>query len=768
MRHDGRMTSLDYDLHKLGWRAFQDLCAVIMQEVLGQTFHTFADTNDAGRDGAFHGHWSVSTDAPDNEVAPIASAGTAAVAQCKFSARQGKTLTPTMLDDEIMKVSRLHEQGLCDAYILLTNLRVTGRTEAWVRKEVAAVGVTRTLVLDGFWVCQQISKRADLRRYVPRVYGLGDLGKILDDRRLRQAQALMTRLRDDIQTFVPTEAYRRAADSVATHRFVLLLGEPACGKSTIAATLAIAALDNWGCGVRRVDSAAELVAAWDPDEPDQLFWIDDAFGGIQHDPALTDGWSRRMDQVMTAVEKGARIILTSRDYIYRDARAYLKEYAYPRLREHQVVVDVAELTTREKEEILYNHLKAGDQPRSVLQQWSPHLHQAADVVPFQPEVARRLAHRAFTARAQLSSGDELRDYVAHPVVFLADVLRELDPAKRSALACVYLAGTELAVPVTFTPALSDAVIRLGATEAEVMRAFAAIDGTFLQKAENTHGDPVWRFRHPTIREGFAAVVAEDTNAVSVFLDGLAPDELVEQIDCGGPTNRGTLVRVPSSLYPLVIPRVSIPTDSERSWLNPKAWFLQRRCSPDFLRAWAAYHVAVLPQLLNFGSYVSAVWQPQLLGLLHQAGALPEPIRRDAVNRLSELALGFDGGWLDDPICGLFSPAERAALLDRIRGEILPDIENHIRESADGYESDVEPRDRYQPAREAIDMYKRAFRDNPAVVVSLGEAMRYLEEQVDYEESDFTPSAASPLAGTAAPEASTPAGRNEFDDVADGH
>jgi hypothetical protein len=651
---------------------------------------------------------------------------------------------------------------------LLTNLRVTGRTEAWVRKQVAAVGVERVLVLDGFWVCQQISKRAELRRYVPRVYGLGDLGKILDDRRLQQARALTTRLRDDLQTFVPTDAYRRAADSLATHGFVLLLGEPACGKSTIAATLAIAALDNWGCGVLRVDSAEELVAAWDPEEPDQLFWIDDAFGGIRHDPALTDGWSRRMDQVMTAVEKGARMILTSRDYIYRDARVHLKEYVYPRLREHQVVVDVTELTTSEKRQILYTHLKAGNQPRSVLQQWSPHLHRAADVVPFQPEVARRLAQRTFTATAQLNTADGLRDYFARPVAFLADVLRQLDPATFSALACVYLAADELAAPVIFTSALSDAVSRLGATEAEVLRTFASVDGTFLQQAEDTRGDPVWRFRHPTIREGFAAVVAEDTNAVNVFLDGLAPDELVEQIDCGGRTTRGTLVRVPASLYTRVIPRVPVPTAREPAWLNPTAWFLQRRCSPEFLRAWAAYHAAGLPQLLNFGHYIGAFWQPPLLGSLHQACALPESVRRDAVDRLTELALNFDSGWLDAPVCELFSPAERAALLDKIRDEIVPDIEDYIRESADGYDSDVEPREKYRHAQETIEMYKQAFHDAPAILASLDEAVQYLEEQVDSEESEFTRPAASRLAEPAAWEPSTLAGRNEFDDVAEGH
>ena len=608
------MSPTDYDLHKLGWSAFQDLCGIILQQVLGQTFHTFADSNDAGRDGAFHGDWLTSQEPGDGELADFAR-GTQTAAQCKFSARPGATLTPSMLGDEIAKIRRLNERSLCDAYLLLTNLRVTGQTEAWLTSQVRAVGVQRSLVLDGRWISQQISKHADLRRYVPRVYGLGDLGQILDDRRLRQARALLARLEGDLATFVPTHAYRRAADAVAERGFVLLLGEPACGKSTIAATLAMAALDNWGCGVRRVDSADELVAAWDPDEQGQLFWVDDAFGTIRHDSALTDGWSRRMDQVMTAVNQGARIVLTSRDYIYRDARPYLKEYAYPRLRENKVVVDVTNLTETEKRQILYNHLRAGDQPRRVLESWRPYLRRAAAVERFQPEVARRLAHQAFTQGVPLATGHDLLGFFEHPVAFLSDILSQLRPTSRAALACIYLSGDELKAPIDFTPALRNAITRLGAEQAQVLSAFAAMDGTFLQMTTDTHGEPVWRFRHPTIREGFAAVVAEDVNAVHIFLDGLDDNELLQQIDCGGATTRGTLIRVPPSLYPYVIPRISIPAKSSASWTSPIAVFLESRCSPDFVRAWAGCHATELDRLLAFGMYVEAFWQPRILALL---------------------------------------------------------------------------------------------------------------------------------------------------------
>ena len=105
---------------------------------------------------------------------------------------------------------------------------------------------------------------------------------------------------------------------------------------------------------------------------------------------------------MTAIANGAKVILTSRDYIYRSARPHLKEYAFPLLREQAVVVDVANLTAGEKEQILYNHLKAGDQLASTLHTWKPRLSEVASSSRFQPEVAmvRGLrSHRLIPQRA---------------------------------------------------------------------------------------------------------------------------------------------------------------------------------------------------------------------------------------------------------------------------------------------------------------------------------------------------------------------------------
>jgi energy-coupling factor transporter ATP-binding protein EcfA2 len=87
-------------------------------------------------------------------------------------------------------------------------------------------------------------------------------------------------LGDDLGKFVITDAFRRSAAAVIEHGFVLLLGEAACGKSTIAAALAFGAIDEWGCSTLKVRDADEFVAHSNPHEPKQFFWVDDASGQL--------------------------------------------------------------------------------------------------------------------------------------------------------------------------------------------------------------------------------------------------------------------------------------------------------------------------------------------------------------------------------------------------------------------------------------------------------------------------------------------------------
>jgi len=118
---------------------------------------------------------------------------------------------------------------------------------------------------------------------VPRVYGLGDLSQIMDDRAYAQGKEILSALGNELAKFVITDPFRRSARALIDHGFVLLLGQAASGKSTIAAALSVGALDNWKCSTLKVRDADEFVRHSNPHEPHQFFWVDDAFGATQLD-----------------------------------------------------------------------------------------------------------------------------------------------------------------------------------------------------------------------------------------------------------------------------------------------------------------------------------------------------------------------------------------------------------------------------------------------------------------------------------------------------
>src|SRR5207247_9713766 len=128
-----------------------------------------------------------------------------------------------------------------------------------------------------------------------------------------------------------------------------------------------------------------------PDQPAQFFAVDDAFDGNQYGAHLGYGWNHILPKIRTMLRTGARIVMTSRDYIYNRARKELKEGAFPLLRESQVVIDVRDLSKEEKQQILYNHMKLGKQNKAFRKAIKPHLLTIADHPRFVPETSRRLS-----------------------------------------------------------------------------------------------------------------------------------------------------------------------------------------------------------------------------------------------------------------------------------------------------------------------------------------------------------------------------------------
>src|SRR3546814_20443704 len=127
---------------------------------------------------------------------------------------------------------------MCDAYLLMTNAGMSGRTRVALEKRLRAAGVDQSLVLQSGWLEEQIRTSKRLRMLVPQMYGLGDMTQILDSRAYAQARAVLASIREDMRTVVVTRSYHFAAEDLDQQQFVLMLGEPESGKHTIASVRA--------------------------------------------------------------------------------------------------------------------------------------------------------------------------------------------------------------------------------------------------------------------------------------------------------------------------------------------------------------------------------------------------------------------------------------------------------------------------------------------------------------------------------------------------
>jgi hypothetical protein len=365
----------------------------VAAEVWGQTVQGFFDSQDGGRDGAFYGTWRSGKGETFDGSFTI---------QCKFSQKSGRSINIASLRDEIEKAKRLASRGLTDNYFLFTNMQLTGLTDEAIRREFESIpDLKRCRVYGVEQISQFIRESPRLRMLVPRVYGLGDLSQILDQRAYDQAQEILSALGDDMNKFVMTDAFRASTRAIVEHGFVLLLGEPACGKSTIAAALALGALDEWNCFTVKVRDPSEFVATSNPHEK-QFFWVDDAFGTTQLD---WHEWSATFPHIRAAIRRGAKFVFTSRDYIYKNARNFLKESALPVIQDSQVIIRVEQLSKDEREQILYNHIRLGTQTTIFKRQLKTYLHDVAAHARFSPEIARRLG--------KLLEHEGILDYSGH-------------------------------------------------------------------------------------------------------------------------------------------------------------------------------------------------------------------------------------------------------------------------------------------------------------------------------------------------------------------
>ena len=714
------MTEPDYALHSLGWKSFQDLCIAVAEECLRRPVQKFLPSKDGGRDGAFVGRW--------RGKGPMAGSSTI---QCKFTSLPHKPLTLALLNDELVKVARLAANGLADDYVILSNHPVSGTAEAKISRAFRQAGAGHCRVFGKDWIVSQIRSSARLRMMVPRLYGIGDLTHILDERAYQQANMILSAMGEDLKKLVVTDAHRRSVRAISEHNFVLLLGAPAAGKSTIGASLAVGAADIWGSLTVRATSPSDVQAHLNPNER-QFFWIDDAWGSTQYQKHTIEAWNQLLPFIQGAVQRGTRFLLTSRDYIWKAARHDLKTQALPLLERSKVIINVQDLSPRERAQILYNHLKLGDQPKPFRSTLKPLLPTIATSNDFLPETARRLGSTFFTGSLKATK-PQILDFIERPEAFLRETIDNLAPDCRAAVALVFLSGGRIASPVGDCGEIRLAQSAFNAHAATIRDALNNLNGSLLLLAHDDNG-PYWAYKHPTVGDAFARLVADNPELTEIYLRGVKPEIILREVVCSGASLPGASVVVPTHLYDILISRIeSLSAYQLKGFLSYRSDRLIAECllkkRPDLLNG-----------LESFYSPISEDGDASLLARLHELGLLAEELRQNFVQCVHEAAIEkADASFLDDSsIRNVLSDGEIDSILRDVEPAVMKCVSDHVSRVRLDWNSDYPPDDHFDQLCHAVRTFANEMSWRADYASTVNEMERLVQGTVAEMEIDYEP------------------------------
>ena len=655
----------DLALHTLGWKAFQDLCAQVCREILDRPVEIFSEAKDDGQDAAFL--------SKPKQASQKSGEGTV---QVKYSSNPNRRLKLTDIGSEEPKIRRLVEDGRALTYVLMTNMPVDAAIASKIRQRLRSFGVQHPHVFGRHFVTLAIRGSARLRALVPRVYGLGDLSVILDERQARQTQALLGHMLPTLKVYVPTRPHLQAVRALGEHKIVLLLGDPATGKSTIAAILATIAAEDPKHRCFKADGPLQLIDNWNPDEPGGFYWIDDAFGPNQMREDYVDKWIEIMPKVQAAMASGNYFVLTSRRHIYEAAHPKLGSRNHPLFRDRQAVVEVGELQHSERRQILYNHIKAGSQRKEWKAAVKPLLEELSNEQGLLPEIARRLGDPSYTRNIK-PNRDDLIKFVREPKDHLLQVIAELPRTQRAALILVFLHRGNMPVGNTDEAMQRLVMSACGVDIESIGQALRQLSRSFI--VERSEGrDRFYSFKHPTLADALGAFLGDTDGMSELYLRGTRIETILSEVVCGGAAQIKDAVVIPQAQDALLVDRL-LETPDTKSLNRHLFAFLDQRASDDVVRMLAERS----PSLLNRSSDRSwrTVYDPKIRTHARalRLGVLSAETREQTASLLVEDVIHYvDTSFLDDDgILALLRPRQLIELIKRIKTEVLPELPDKV-------------------------------------------------------------------------------------------
>lgn len=331
----------EYDFKSLSPYDFEILCRDLLQRELGVRLQSFKTGRDNGIDLRY-------APAHDNSL----------IVQCKhFADSSFSTLLSRLKRTEVQKVRKLAPSR----YLFVTSLGLTpGNVDA---------------ILSAFTPyctsCQDIYGQQDLNNLLTKypdvekahfklwLTSTSVLERVMHNAIFVQSELEREEMHNKLKVYVEASSLPQAAEILKTTHVCIVSGIPGIGKTTLAQIMLTNYLmEDWEIVTVRQNVREALDRFSSDPKTRQVFWYDDFLGQVALGEKLAKNEDQVLVQFMASVARhpNRRFILTTREYILKQAQQQHEVLSRADLDPHKHVLLLSDYSREQKAHILLNHL----------------------------------------------------------------------------------------------------------------------------------------------------------------------------------------------------------------------------------------------------------------------------------------------------------------------------------------------------------------------------------------------------------------------------